>query len=101
MDADSILTPKLKKNYVEVAIAQDRALAKDYRDLLMAQGISAEIHRCQRDVDQEEYDHTISVKNEDFDLAVKVILSRNPGEYFFDTLFSQDNLDLQINEDTF
>lgn len=101
MDANSLLKPKLKKGYVEVAIAEDRNLAKDYRDLLLSQGISAEISKSVQENDREQFDYTISVKEKDFNLAVKAILSRNPGEYFFDSLFEQEDKLDQLEQEQF
>lgn len=89
---------RLRKGYASIALAQDRALARDYRDLLLAQGIKVEIIKWRQEVDHEEFDYFIAVREDDVEQAIELVLSRNPSEYFFDTLFNSENKEPDLDE---
>lgn len=89
----SKLTPTAKIRGVKttVAIAEDKMLAKDYQDLLIAKDIPAEIEKHSQD-DQGNVSYAISVSQEQSEQAIEMILSRCPGEYFYDALFSENSV---------
>jgi hypothetical protein len=80
---------KTKHARTTVAIAEDKMLAKDYQELLIANEIPAEIEKHDQD-NQGNVSYSINVAQEQSDKAVEVILSRCPGEYFYASLFGEN-----------
>lgn len=85
--------PAVRKGFVVVAVAEDRALAKDYKNWLGVRGLDVDVQRCEG-LDDGKYEYYISVNDEDVDQAIKLIQSRNPADYFYDSLFSGDENDI-------
>ena len=80
---------EIKRGFVAVAVTEDKFLAKDYTNWLIARGVNTNLAKT-KDSQKEETTFYITVENEMAEQAIKLIQMRNPEDYFYDSLFQVD-----------
>ena len=94
--------PSVKtKDLITIAYAEDRSLAKDYKNLLIAREIPVEVEKADEEATSSGFGYAIKVPERFIDAAYKVIELKNPADYFFDGLFDDDELSTEIDDDLY
>lgn len=90
-----------KKELIAIAYAEDRNLAKDYKNLLIAKEIPVTVEKADQEGTSSGFGYAIKVPEEYIDTAYKIIEMKNPADYFFDGLFDDDELFTDIDQDVY
>ncbi len=80
---------EIKRGFVAVAVTEDKFLAKDYTNWLIARNVQTNLSKS-KDPQKSETTYYITVEIEKAEQAVKLIQMRNPEDYFYDSLFYDD-----------
>ena len=81
-----------KTELIAIAYAEDKSLAKDYKNLLIAKDIPVTVEKADTDQGSSAFGYAIKVPEEHIDTAYKLIEMKNPKDYFYDGLFDDDEL---------
>jgi hypothetical protein len=84
------------KEFVALAYVQDKSLAKDYLEILQENEIEAKIQNLPGDQQEQGYEVSIVVNQEQLEAALEAIKVKSPGYYFYSDLFDYSGL----NDDT-
>lgn len=90
---------KKTKEFAVLAFVQDRALAKDYLEILQENEIEAKIQSLSDDPQTQGYEVSIIVNQEQLEAALDAIKVKNPGHYFFSDLFDFDDVSEDIEDE--